>query len=388
MKKPFRQVKALAALATLVLLTSGCLRSELGIIVKDDGSADVKMRIAISIDALVAMPFYETISDAEAAKMWGDDTLYCRVTIPDYGAIESSCDPTPCDDPYAVPTTSSPDVETKCIPPRASTSPSSPSATPAPPDKSAKCAKFRKYESEDLTIPEGFVVTEVLDDKWCGWEITGTAKNTQELSLVASLLSLSDEDDTSPPTPDDFLITKDAAGGWSLISKNPLDCPEEEGLETTGMEAAMGLMMSNARIVYNIQLPGVPGANNATSVSGNTFTWEFSGANITAFCKLPDHDLRASTTPAASGAGNLTLKMLFGFGASLAAVAGGLVLKRRRGPGYPDGANHSSVNHLQTLPVWDTTANTWTSTDQEGVSYLYDQQTSQWIPRAPHGPTS
>jgi hypothetical protein len=268
---------------------------------------------------------------------------------------------------------------------------------------------MRKENGISTALPEGIIVTEVLDDKWCGWEITGTAKNTQE--IVTTLTAMSsimnddedgDEDDT-PPAADEFVIAKDAAGGWSFLGKDPFSCASDgENSDTAGMEAMLGAMMADFKVTYNIQLPGVPSTNNATSVSGNTFTWTYSMAEMTKFCAQPDRDFRALTTPGTvaapvegenkdaaltaapaggSDGGGSTLKILLSVAALAAAGAGGFVLKRRRDYGYTEAVTQTSVAPVQVAPVWDAAANAWAATGPDGIAYLYDQQTNQWVPR-------
>lgn len=402
MKKRFNAAKVLAAAATLVLLTSGCMQAEVGVVVKEDGSADLKLRAVTSLDALVAMSSFNSSSDSADSSV--SQTQYCRDIIEvasDGTEMQvTECTYDPCDE-LTEPTTC------KVIAPLDSTSPSPTVAptTTAPLDKAALCAQMRKEQGSQTAPPEGIVVTEVLDDKWCGWEITGTAKNTQEITATLTAMGriLNADEEEEPPF-DELAIAKDATGGWSLLLKNPLDCaPPGEDSTTAGAEAMFGALMSDLKITYNIQLPGVPGAHNATSVSGNTFTWSYSLAEMTAFCAQPDRDFRAVTTPGvvavADGApqdaastpsapgdsdgGISMLKVLFGVIAIGAAGAGGLVLKRRRYSGVGDTMSYEAASTTQTAPapVWDAAANAWVATGPDGVSYLYDQQTGQWIPR-------
>jgi hypothetical protein len=263
----------------------------------------------------------------------------------------------------------------------------------------------RKENGIATALPEGIVVTEVLDDKWCGWEITGTAKNTQEIVTTLTAMSsiMNDDEDgdegDTPPAADEFVIAKDAAGGWSFLGKDPFSCASDgENSDTAGMEAMLGAMMADFKVTYNIQLPGVPSTNNATSVSGNTFTWTYSMAEMTAFCAQPDRDFRALTTPgvvaatdasptgaapgeSSSDGGGSTLKILLSVAALAAAGAGGFVLKRRRDYGYTEAVTQTSAAPAQMAPVWDAVANAWAATGPDGIAYLYDQQTSQWVPR-------
>lgn len=397
MKNTFSAAKILAAAATLVLLTSGCMQSETGITVNEDGSADIKSRLVVSMDAVAALS-----SGFQPASNVNDSGMYLRVTVEGSSTGMSYSD-TPCDDPSGAPETSSPEAVTTCIAPLGAI------PTTVPLSKEDLCAKIREDEADDMAAiqSEGFVVTEVLDDKWCGWEITGTAKNAQELTVDLAGLNdvMDDEEGDAPPPADQSSLTKDAVGGWSLLVKDPLNCASnEENSDTAGMEAMLGPMMSDFKMTYNVKLPGVPGTNNATSVSGNTFTWTYSYAEMTKFCEQPDPDFRALTTPgtvavpvegdskdaaltaapaggsSSDGSGS-TLKILFGVTALAAAGAGGFVLKRRRDYGYTDSAAQTSVAPVQVAPVWDAAANAWAATGPDGVSYLYDQQTSQWVPR-------
>lgn len=425
MKNSFSVAKVLAAAATLVLLTSGCMQAEVGVVVKDDGSADLKMRMVVSMDTLESMAAdgwsmgsssdssSDTTTDFRReleAGLWSDETLYCRLTegvdpsgVPSYdGTLDHTCDSTPCDDPVAATTTTVPGTVTTCFPPSgsiAATTTAAPTTT-APLDKAALCAQMRKEQGGATTFPAGIVVTEILDDKWCGWEITGTAKNTQEILTTLTAMSsiMDDDEDDTPPTADSFVLAKDTAGGWSLLLKDPFSCPSDgESSDAAAMEAMFGAMMADFKVTYNFQLPGVPSTNNATSVNGNTFTWAFSMAEMTAFCKLPDHDFHALTTPGVvaatadasttssapgdSDGGGSTLKILLSVAALAAAGAGGFVLKRRRDYGYTDTAVQTSVAPAQMAPVWDAAANAWAATGPDGIAYLYDQQTSQWVPR-------
>ena len=118
---------------------------------------------------------------------------------------------------------------------------------------------------------------------------------------------------------------------------------------------------------------------------------------MTAFCALPDRDFRALTTPGVvaatadasptnsapggSDGGGSTLRILLSVAALAAAGAGGFVLKRRRDYGYTDSVVQTSAAPVQMAPVWDAAANAWAATGPDGIAYLYDQQTSQWVPR-------
>ena len=396
MKKPFSVARVLAAAATLVLLTSGCMQAEVGVVVKEDGSADLKLRAVTSLDALASMASFNSSSDSSESSV--PQTQYCRDIIEvasDGTEMQTTeCSYDPCDELTDT---------TRCevVAPLDSSIPSSTVATTttAPLDKAALCAQMRKEQGSQTAPPEGIVVTEILDDKWCGWEITGTAKNTQEITATLTAMGrvLNADEEEEPPF-DELAIAKDATGGWSLLLKNPLDCaPPGEDPATAGAEAMFGALMSDLKITYNIQLPGVPGANNATSVNGNTFTWSYSLAEMTAFCALPDRDFRALTTPGVvtatadasptssapgdSDGGGSTLKILLSVAALAAAGAGGFVLKRRRDYSYTDTAVQTSVAPAQMAPVWDAAANAWAATGPDGIAYLYDQQTSQWVPR-------
>lgn len=393
MKKRFNAAKILAAAATLVLLTSGCMQVEVGVVVKDDGSADLKLRAVASLDAIKSMS-----SGFGAVPDVNDSSNYLRRTIEGSSTSMSYSD-TPCDDPSGAPETSSPEAVTTCIPPGGAI------PTTVPLSVAEMCAQMRKENDIATAVPAGIVFTEILDDKWCGWEITGTAKNTQEIiTTLRAMASVMDEDeDDTPFTADEFVIAKDAAGGWSLLIKDPFGCRlDEESSDTAGMEAFFGAFLADYKLTYNFQLPGVPSANNATSVSGNTFTWSYSFAEMTAFCAQPDRDFRALTTPGTVAApvegetkdagltaapagdsddGGSTLKILLSVVALAAAGAGGFVLKRRRDYGYTDSAAQTSVAPVKVAPVWDAAANAWAATGPDGVSYLYDQQTSQWVPR-------
>jgi hypothetical protein len=398
MKKSFSVAKVLAAAATLVLLTSGCMQAEVGVVVKEDGSADLKLRAVTSLDALATMSSFNSSSGSSDSSV--SQTQYCRDIIEvasDGTEMETTeCTYDPCD-----PLTNS---TCEVIAPLDSASPATSVAPTAPLDKAALCAQMRKEQGSQTAPPEGIVVTEILDDKWCGWEITGTAKNTQEITATLTAMGrvLNADEEEEPPF-DELAIAKDATGGWSLLLKNPLDCaPPGEDSSTAGAEAMFGALMSDLKITYNIQLPGVPGANNATSVSGNTFTWTYSMAEMTAFCAQPDRDFRALTTPGTvaapvegenkdaaltaapaggSDGGGSALKILLSVAALAAAGAGGFVLKRRRDYGYTEAVTQTSVAPVQIAPVWDAAANAWAATGPDGIAYLYDQQTSQWVPR-------
>ena len=401
MKKSFSVARVLAAAATLVLLTSGCMQAEVGVVVKEDGSADLKLRAVMSLDALASMASFNSSSDSADPSV--SQTQYCRDIIEvasDGTEMQTTeCSYDPCDELTDT---------TRCeaVAPLDSASPSSTVAptTTAPLDKAALCAQMREEQGGQTAPPEGIVVTEILDDKWCGWEVIGTAKNTQEITATLTAMGrvLNADEEEEPPF-DELAIAKDATGGWSLLLKNPLDCaPPGEDPATAGAEAMFGALMSDLKITYNIQLPGVPGANNATSVSGNTFTWSYSLAEMTAFCALPDRDFRALTTPGTvatpvegetkdagltaapaggSDGGGSTLRILLSVAALAAAGAGGFVLKRRRDYGYTEAVTQTSVAPVQMAPVWDAAANAWAATGPDGIAYLYDQQTSQWVPR-------
>jgi len=373
------------------------MQAEVGIAVKDDGSADLKMRMVTSLDALASMASLNSSSGSSDSSV--SQTQYCRDIIEvasDGTEMQTTeCTYDPCDE-LTEPTTC------KVIAPLDSASPTTTvvPTTTAPLDKAALCAQMRKEKGITTALPEGIVVTEVLDDKWCGWEITGTAKNTQEIVTTITAMSsvMNDSEDDTPPAADEFVLAKDTAGGWSLLLKDPFSCASDgENSDTAGMEAVFGALMADFKVTYNFQLPGVPGTNNATSVSGNTFTWAFSMAEMAAFCEMTDHDFHALTTPGVvaatadtspmssapggSDGGSSTLKILLSVAALAAAGAGGFVLKRRRDYGYTEAVTQTSAAPVQMAPVWDAAANAWAATGPDGISYLYDQQTSQWVPR-------
>jgi hypothetical protein len=208
------------------------------------------------------------------------------------------------------------------------------------------------------------------------------------------------------------------SGGWSFKMTDPLSCADSSSDSSSmGDLGSMGeALLADFQLKFDIQLPGVPGANNATSVDGNTFTWKFGYKDLEKFCAGGDFDFNAVTTPGAlPGEGGSKLPLALGGVALLALIGGGgaaAAMKRRRGLAVPQGpsggasmyqapqpqsgdaawnqaAMHAELREARTTPalqqptpVWDASLGAWVVTSPTGGTFVFNAETQQWMPKA------
>jgi hypothetical protein len=209
-----------------------------------------------------------------------------------------------------------------------------------------------------------------------------------------------------------------ASGGWSFKMTDPLSCAEESSADSSLEDlGSMGeALLADFQLKFDIQLPGVPGANNATSVDGNTFTWKLGYKDLEKFCKGDDVTFNAVTTPGSlPGDGGSKLPLVLGGVALLALLGGGgaaAAMKRRSGSSIPQNpaggaamyqapqpqngeaswnqaAMRAELREARTTPaatpatpVWDASLGAWVVTSPTGGTFMFDATTQQWIPKA------
>jgi hypothetical protein len=209
-----------------------------------------------------------------------------------------------------------------------------------------------------------------------------------------------------------------ASGGWSFKMTDPLSCAEESSADSSLDDlGSMGeALLADFQLKFDIQLPGVPGANNATSVDGNTFTWKLGYKDLEKFCKGDDVTFNAVTTPGSlPGDGGSKLPLVLGGVALLALLGGGgaaAAMKRRSGSSIPqnptggaamyqapqpqsgdatwnEAAMHAELREARVTPalppatpVWDASLGAWVVTSPTGGTFVFDATTQQWMPKA------
>lgn len=181
--------------------------------------------------------------------------------------------------------------------------------------------------TEDLSdVPEGWTVEEVTEDGFDGVRISTDYSSFEDLE--AKLGEMGEGADVGVGTDflsdfglthegDEFRFEADTSG----VNEGLGDALGETGGEDmlSGMDPSM-ILGDLFEIRFNLTLPGTIGANNATSVNGNTLTWEVD---------LTDE---GGTFEAVSTVGGGSSALLIG-GAAVAAVAVagiGVVAVRRR----------------------------------------------------------
>lgn len=181
--------------------------------------------------------------------------------------------------------------------------------------------------TEDLAdVPEGWTVEEVTEDGFEGVRISTDYSSFEDLD--AKLGEMGEGTDVGVGTDflsdfgltregDEFRFEADASG----VSEGLGDALGESGGDDmlSGMDPSM-ILGDLFEIRFNLTLPGTIGANNATSVNGNTLTWDVD---------LTDE---GGTFEAVSTVGGGSSAMMIGATAIAAvAVAGiGVVAMRRR----------------------------------------------------------
>ena len=219
-------------------------------------------------------------------------------------------------------------------------------------------------------------------------------------------------------TSDDMQFEKLASGGWSFKIPDPLSCADEDAEDSPlGDLGSMGeALLADFQLKFDIQLPGIPGANNATSVDGNTFTWKFGYKDLEKVCKGEDVSIYAMTTQGSlPGNGGSKLPLVLGGVALLALIGGGgaaAAMKRRSGSSIPqnpsggaamyqapqpqsgdatwnEAAMHAELREARVTPalppatpVWDASLGTWVVTSPTGGTFVFDAATQQWMPKA------
>ena len=228
----------------------------------------------------------------------------------------------------------------------------------------------------------------------------------------------STSDDATIKPGEAMQFEKLASGGWSFKMTDPLSCAEEGSADSPlGDLGSVGeALLADFQLKFDIQLPGVPGANNATSVDGNTFTWKLGYKDLEKFCKGADVTFNAVTTPGSlPGNGGSKLPLVLGGVALLALLGGGgaaAAMKRRSGSSIPqnpaggaamyqapqpqsgdatwnEAAMHAELREARVTPalppatpVWDASLGAWVVTSPTGGMFMFDATTQQWIPKA------
>lgn len=193
--------------------------------------------------------------------------------------------------------------------------------------------------SESFGAPTGDMTVEPYDeDGYCG-EI-----RTVEFDDVATVDSSMGEvsgDDGS------FAIVELDDGGWRFEATDVSAAPAEGDLENEFVDPdVFEALLGGAEFEFEVTLPGRPVEHNASSVDGNTFTWEIDLAD-------PVTELYAETEPGTPGGSSSSwIWIVVVLVAVAAAVAAGFVLMRRRSGsgGAGGGSTPGSPGRAGTLP--------------------------------------
>ena len=181
--------------------------------------------------------------------------------------------------------------------------------------------------TEDLSdVPEGWTVEEVTEDGFEGVRISTDYSDFEDLEAKLGEMGEGADVGVSGDFLSDFGLTHEGdefrfEADASGVNDGLGDALGESGGEDmlSGMDPSM-ILGDLFEIRFNLTLPGTIGANNATSVNGNTLTWEV------------DVTDEGGTFEAVSTVGGGSSAMLIG-GAAVAAVAVagiGVVAMRRR----------------------------------------------------------
>lgn len=134
-----------------------------------------------------------------------------------------------------------------------------------------------EFSRDELCSPEALAESfgEVTDDMtvepydedgYCG-EIRTVSFDADE--GVGSALSDMSADDGS------FVLEELPDGGWRFEANDVSAAPTDEGLDDEFVDAEMmEMLLGDAEFTFEVTLPGKPVDHNATSVDGNTFTWD------------------------------------------------------------------------------------------------------------------
>jgi hypothetical protein len=398
MRNTLRKVRTVGVLGALLLVTSGCIQEDVGVKVFDDGSAEVDIRLAID---------YEKFSSMAGV----------------FGGMSAN-------------------------------------STPEAGMPQEVCAELMSgSEAATSSLPEGLTLKTFKDERWCGLEIIGKLADAREVNSVLGALeeatSFADEVEESgatttgatPSGADVMQFEKLENGGWSFKMTDPLGCATEgsDGSSASEFGSVGEALLADFQLKFDIQLPGIPGENNATSVDGNTFTWQFGYKAMEEFCRGGDVEFRALTTagslPASTvaDAGNISeptaapegsvvaerglgssddksskLPLVIALVALVALFGGGgaaIAMKSRRGPITPQDPSGDSAMYqapqpqngeaswnqaamraelrearttpaaTPATPVWDAELGAWVVTSPTGGTFVQNAETGEWLPK-------
>jgi len=208
-----RALARAAVLGAAVVALTGCLRADFGVVVNDDESGEMNMRMVFNREQIEAMTEMFEEFDPSAS------------TVP----TEDIC-----------------------------------------------AEMISEMTADSSELPEGATVEPIEeDDGWCGAAINIPFDDLEEFSQIAAEMSEGTEDDEVPTGA--MALTKTNAGGYRFevtnigMSSEALGTTEEDAAE---MGEVFEQMLDDMRITYDVRLPGNPVDHNADVVDGNRFFYE------------------------------------------------------------------------------------------------------------------
>lgn len=231
-------------------------------------------------------------------------------------------------------------------------------------DRDSICEEF--LADEEANAPAGSQVERFEDGSRCGIRVTYSFAASDDPGAVLQEALSADE----PADP--VILRREPSGGWRF--ETPVDTSElDDGSGELPPELAEQLF-DQFKITFVVRLPGKPVEHNATSVDGNTFTWEIDIEN-------PQDRLFAVTEPGTpdSGGGAGFLRWLL-LGLAAAVLAATLLWwLRQRGRATPAVAV-APGGAGQAPPTWDPVRNAWVVTDPTGRTLVHDPASGTWRP--------
>lgn len=244
------------------------------------------------------------------------------------------------------------------------------------------CASF--LEDQDPLPPE--VNAETFDEGgFCGQRFSAEFGPGDD--VAATIGELFGDDGTD----EDEIVLRKEGENWRF--ELPIDAEDlgTEGGDEFFPPEVLDELLGDSEFRVRVQLPGRPLEHNATSVDGNTFTWDLDITNP------PQENLFAVTEPGSPGGGgsNAWLWVVLGL-VAVAAVVGLVVFLRRRGPGGPTPSpaaapGATAASPADTTPVpgtapqppqprWDPERNAWVVEDPTRGLLIHDQESGEWRP--------
>lgn len=292
--EPFKGMKSRRALATVVIavgamLLSGCIKEDIGVKVREDGSGTIRLKVVI--DTKLAGSMGQMMGDMGGESADGSS-----------GSSSAGGDP---------------------------------------------CAEMTS-DMDASAMPEGAEVREIKEGSWCGVEITAAFESLDDFNTKFTDLSASanesslggsssgssestDSSDTSGDSQFEPKLEKTADGGW----KFSLDMADMCSSFTEDQGAASGMasmFLKDFELNFEADMPGHIVESNATKKSGGKSEWRFTYDGLASFCKGSEKVLSATNAPGGGASGSGGVMALGGAALIGIAAAGGVVaLRRRRG---------------------------------------------------------